>query len=86
MIRASDAFIAVPGGTGTLDELFEVLAMKQTGRLKAPVVLFNVNGYWDALTVMLVEVKAKGFISYEIEDLFYCTNRADEIVKMFGHN
>ena len=48
MIRASDAFIAVPGGTGTLDELFEVLAMKQTGRLKAPVVLFNVNGYWDA--------------------------------------
>jgi len=86
MIRASDAFIAVPGGTGTLDELFEVLAMKQTGRLKAPVVLFNVNGYWDALTAMLGEMKAKGFISYEIKDLFYCTNRADEIVKMFGHN
>ena len=86
MIRASDAFIAVSGGMGTLDELFEVLTMKQTGCLKAPAVFFNVNGYWDTLTAMLVEMKAKGFISYEIEDLFYCTNRADEIVKMFGHN
>ena len=51
---------------------------------ESPGRVFNVNGYWDTLTAMLVEMKAKGFISHEIEDLFYHRTVRDEIVKCSG--
>ena len=49
MERLSDAYIALPGGIGTLEELLEVLTLNQLGYLRAPVVIFNQNGYYDAL-------------------------------------
>lgn len=47
MFELSDAFVTLPGGCGTLDELTEVLTLKQLGILSAPVVILNVNGYFD---------------------------------------
>lgn len=50
MIELGDAFIALPGGTGTLDEITEVMAIKRLGRLGSrnkPIILYNVNGYYD---------------------------------------
>ena len=49
MERLSDAYIALPGGIGTLEELLEVLTLNQLGYLRASVVIFNQNGYYDAL-------------------------------------
>ena len=49
MIRLSDAFIALPGGVGTLEELSEVVSLYRLGQTKKPCFLFNINGYYDAL-------------------------------------
>ncbi len=53
MERLSDGYIALPGGIGTLEELLEVLTLNQLGYLRAPVVIFNQNGYYDALIAQL---------------------------------
>ena len=53
MIELGDAFIAFPGGTGTLEEISEVMSMVTLGHLKAPCVIYNLNGYYDALHKLL---------------------------------
>jgi uncharacterized protein (TIGR00730 family) len=62
MIDLSDAFVAAPGGFGTLEELFEVLTWGQLGIHSKPVGLFNVNGYWDPLLSMLEHCLEQRFI------------------------
>ena len=52
-VMRSDGYIALPGGVGTLEELLEVLTLNQLGYLRAPVVIFNQNGYYDALIAQL---------------------------------
>ena len=52
MIAEGDAFIALPGGTGTLDEITEVMSLRRLGKLgdkRRPVMLYNINGYYDRL-------------------------------------
>ena len=49
----AEAFIAVPGGIGTFDELFEILSLKQLGRHSKPVAIFNINGYYDGFKSLL---------------------------------
>src|SRR5689334_15714340 len=53
MAELSDAYLALPGGYGTLDELFEVLTWAQLGVSRKPVALWNVEKYWDSLIAML---------------------------------
>ena len=53
MEERADAFIAVPGGIGTFDELFEILSLKQLGRHSKAVAVFNINGYYDSFKAML---------------------------------
>lgn len=62
MIRAADAFIALPGGVGTLEELFEVFTWHQLGLLDKPCGLLNVNGYYDHLLDFLNHSVAQGFL------------------------
>ena len=59
----SDAFIIAPGGVGTFDELFEILTLKQLGRHNKPMVLFNVNGYYDPLIAMLEHAAEGKFLN-----------------------
>lgn len=49
----AEAFIAVPGGIGTFDELFEILSLKQLGRHTKPVAVFNINGYYNGFKALL---------------------------------
>ena len=53
MIELGDAFIAFPGGTGTLEEISEVMSMVTLGQLKAPCIIYNLNGYYDDLQILL---------------------------------
>ena len=53
MEELADAFIIVPGGIGTFEELFEVLTLKQLGRHKKAIVIYNVDGYYDSMESML---------------------------------
>ncbi|MCB9750913.1 MAG: TIGR00730 family Rossman fold protein [Myxococcales bacterium] len=62
MAQLSDAFIALPGGWGTLEELFEVTTWNQLGIHDKPVGVLNVAGYYDALLEFLAHAKARGFI------------------------
>lgn len=64
MIESGDAYIALPGGTGTIDEITEVLSLKRLGLLgdvNKPVMLYNINGYYDKFFEFLDDMAAEGF-------------------------
>lgn len=63
MADYSDGFIALPGGLGTIEEIFEVLTWAQLGFHKKPCGLLNVNGYFDHLTAFLNNAVAQGFVN-----------------------
>lgn len=62
MIELADAFVTLPGGLGTLDELFEVLTLRQIGQHAKPVGLYNLDGYFDTLLAACREFVARGFV------------------------
>ena len=62
MTALSDAFLALPGGHGTLDELFEALTWAQLGIHAQPIGVWNLEGYWDPLFAMLDRVVEEGFL------------------------
>ena len=63
MIELGDAFIAFPGGTGTLEEIAEVMSKVSLGQLDAPCILYDLNGYYDSLKALLNEMICKGLSS-----------------------
>lgn len=63
MIELGDAFVAFPGGTGTLEEIAEVMSMVSLRQLDAPCILYNLNGYYDSLKALLNEMLCKGLSS-----------------------
>lgn len=72
MATLADAFITLPGGLGTFDELFEILAWAQLGIHEKPVGLLNVNGYYDGLMTFLDHVEKENFLrlNHRTEVLF----------------
>ena len=62
MAELSDAFVALPGGFGTLDELCEVLTWSQLGFQAKPIALFDVDGYWEPLAAMFDRAVERGFL------------------------
>jgi len=62
MFERSDAFVALPGGIGTLEELVEQLTWKQLGRHTKPILLANVDGFWEPLLALLAHMRATQFI------------------------
>ena len=60
MIELGDAFIAFPGGTGTLEEITEVMSKVSLGQLDAPCILYDLNGYYDSLKALLAKMIEKG--------------------------
>ncbi len=69
MADLSDAFIALPGGWGTLDELAEILTWKQLGLISQPVGLLNTNSYFDALVNQMKTMVADGFLQKQHLDM-----------------
>ncbi|HEX9837133.1 MAG TPA: TIGR00730 family Rossman fold protein [Alphaproteobacteria bacterium] len=61
MFDLADAFVALPGGVGTLDETIEVLTWKQLGMHDKPIVLLNLDGYWDRFVELIEAVIGEGF-------------------------
>lgn len=81
MEERADAFVAVPGGIGTFDELFEILALRQLGRHNKPIVLFNVNGYFDKLLEFIDFTVAEGFVLEECKELFPAFSNIQELAE-----
>jgi uncharacterized protein (TIGR00730 family) len=62
MFERSDAFVALPGGVGTLEELVEQLTWQQLGRHSKPVLLANIEGFWEPLLALITHMRATQFI------------------------
>ncbi|HWY63530.1 MAG TPA: TIGR00730 family Rossman fold protein [Rhizomicrobium sp.] len=71
MLQMSDAFVVLPGGLGTFDEFFEVATEAQLGVHKKPIIVVNVDGYFDALDAMLHSIVEKGFAKPMIMELYH---------------
>ncbi|WP_026956138.1 TIGR00730 family Rossman fold protein [Algoriphagus vanfongensis] len=69
MAERGDGFIAMPGGIGTLEELFEIMTLNQLHYIKKPLALYNVNGYYDKLIDFLNHAMEEGFLYPEQEEL-----------------
>jgi hypothetical protein len=86
MYKLSDAFVALPGGTGTLDELFEVFTWLQLGYLHKPIGLLNVHGYFSSLTAFLDHSVAERFVKAEqLEDLLVDENEESLLARLKQH-
>jgi len=70
MFMNADAIVTLPGGAGSLDELFEVLTWRQLGLHNKPVYLLNVEGYWDPLLTLMDHMIAQGFADESLRSLF----------------
>lgn len=81
MAERSDAFVALPGGIGTFEELFEVWTWRQLGYHNKPVGLLNVAGYYDALMVFLKTSVASGFMGEWQMELMVTATKADELMR-----
>ena len=67
MFELADAFVALPGGVGTLEELVEQITWVQLGRHKKPILLANINGFWDPLCALLDHMKTLEFIRGDLD-------------------
>lgn len=76
-----DAFIIAPGGIGTYEEFYEALTLKQLGRHKKAIVVFNIDGFYDGLMNFTYDAIEKGFINKECKDLFKVCNNKEEVIK-----
>ena len=68
MFMNADAIVVLPGGGGSLDEFFEVLTWRQLGLHEKPIILFNVEGYWNPLLALVDGVITEGFAAPSLRD------------------
>ena len=85
MAELSDGFIALPGGFGTLEELFEILTMSQLSLYKKPVALLNVNGFYNDLIMMMKNMVEKGFLQQINLDLLIVSDNIDELISKMNN-
>ncbi|KLT73466.1 lysine decarboxylase [Neisseria arctica] len=81
MIELGSAFIALPGGLGTYEELFEVLSQAQLGLHHKPVGVLNTNGFFNPLLAMLEQTAQAGFMPETNLNLLCCADTPDELLK-----
>lgn len=83
MFKLSDAFIALPGGPGTLEELVEQLAWTELGHHHKPIFIVNTNGYWSWLLDMLKQMRTNLFVSFAHKAKYIVVDEPEEAVRMF---
>ncbi len=84
MAESSDAFIAMPGGFGTLDELCEILTWAQLSFHKKPIGLLNINGFFDPLLKMFDHAIKEGFLKKEHRELAHVSEEPEELLTMLA--
>jgi len=79
MYMNSDAIVVLPGGAGSLDEMFEVLTWRQLGLHEKPIYLLNIDGYWAPLIALLDHVIDQGFADATLRDYFTVVDTVDTL-------
>lgn len=80
MFERSDAFVALPGGIGTLEELVEQLTWAQLGRHEKPILIANLHGFWTPLIGLLDHMSTEGFLRPGLEAPYIVAETVDEII------
>jgi len=80
MFERADGFVALPGGIGTLEEVVEQLTWVQLGRHKKPILIANINGYWDPLLELLAHMQAQNFIPPALRVDYLVADKVEDIV------
>jgi uncharacterized protein (TIGR00730 family) len=82
MFEEADAFVALPGGIGTLEELVEQMTWAQLGRHKKPIVLANIKSFWDPLCALLDHMEELAFIRSGLEVNYLVASRVEDILPL----
>ncbi|GAB4019307.1 LOG family protein [Spirosoma koreense] len=85
MVQLAKGVIALPGGFGTLDELFEILTWRQLGLYDGPVAIINTNGYYDLMLLQLDRMVAEGFLRANNRNLLLTATSVDEALNMINN-
>jgi uncharacterized protein (TIGR00730 family) len=80
MFDHADAFVALPGGIGTLEELVEQLTWAQLGRHRKPILVANIKGYWDPLLTLVAHMREQAFLPLTVD--FQVAERVEDILPM----
>lgn len=81
MFDRADAFVALPGGIGTLEELVEQLTWAQLGQHRKPILLLSVNGFWDPLITLIDHMRTHGFIREGLDLNYLVGEDPDRVVE-----
>lgn len=82
MFESADALVIMPGGFGTLDELIEALTWKQLGMHQKPIILININNYWNPLQTLIQEIVSHGFADPKDALLIDIVSSVDEVFEV----
>ena len=85
-IEHSDALIALPGGSGTLDEITTTIEGRKLGLHQKPIIFFNINGFWSGIIEQYRRMEQDGFLSKKPDDLFFVSDDIEEIITSLHHN
>lgn len=80
MIEDVDAVIALPGGIGTLEELMEVITLKQLGQFVQPIIMLNTNSFYNHLTAFLEEMISQNFMNDNHRQIWTLVNTPSEVI------
>ena len=86
MLALSGGCIALPGGIGTLDELFEHWTLKHLGANDAPCALLNIEGYYDPLLQFLDRAVSDGLLPHHVRDMLTVDSSAERLLQRFGYS
>ncbi|QMU57402.1 MAG: TIGR00730 family Rossman fold protein [Boseongicola sp.] len=81
MFMNADAVVILPGGAGSLDEFFEVLTWAQLGLHAKPIVLLNIESFWEPLIALIDHIIDQGFADNSIKDFFVISETVDETIE-----
>lgn len=84
MLAKSDVIVALPGGVGTLDEIFTVAASASIGYHHKRVILYNMKGFWNSLLALIADLKAKGVIRDGFDDTILTANTLEELTELIN--
>ena len=78
MIKSADIFLILPGGYGTLDELFEILSLNQLKVINKKIILLDINNFWNSLRKLMKDLKRNGFL-YTNKNIYFTSSVAKSI-------
>lgn len=79
-LDGTDALVALPGGCGTLEELLEVITLKRLGLYSKPIIIVNLNGFYDPLLEMLQRCIDQKFMNHDSDQMWVVVSRSEEVM------